>query len=210
MSEVGQSPRTDEAAVALPASVGCTRLSGSWSVQSSPSSWSVRRHRSVLNGVSVPAPFDLDSFLRALERARGRRIAVTTVRTKFPFARSMWWAGADSDHVLVGSNRPRLYRDHLALHGIGHLLYRHTGTSNVTDLARTALTDLDVARVLHHLRRLLYTAEEEHEAEMFASHVLRLAMGCGITGGHRSAGPPNVAAALSAVLEYQPHSGAGR
>ena len=133
---------------------------------------------------------------------------VTAVPTRFAQARAMWCRGATTDHILIGSARPRLHQDHLALHGIGHMLFGHVGRPAVSQAIESVLGETDLAQLRRSLKRVVYTYGEERQAEVFATRVQQL------TGGWVARYPAPASHALplerlSAALEYHPRR-AGR
>jgi hypothetical protein len=183
---------------------GCVRLRRWWSgSESAP--WGgqqVRQCDEVLNDISVPRPFDLSQFRAALEQARSRPLSIIAIRTRFPQLGAMWCQGATMDHILVGSAWPRLQYEHLALHGIGHMVFGHRGSPAVAQPIHSILSKSDLARLRWQPARVVYTPEEERQAEVFATRVRQLADVW--TPHERADAPLALLARLSSVLEYQP------
>ncbi|MCZ7373520.1 hypothetical protein [Micromonospora sp. WMMC250] len=146
----------------------------------------------------------MDEFCTELERARGRPLVVTAVRTRQTAARAMWCRGATTDHILIVSALPRLHRDHLVLHGIGHMVFDHVGSPAVDRNIRKALHSADMTSPRRDLKRVVYTHREEHQAEVFATRVLQLTNGW-VAPKPSSGSQTQVLEQLSSVLEY--HAG---
>ncbi|MEH0822716.1 MULTISPECIES: hypothetical protein [unclassified Micromonospora] len=174
---------------------GCARLRRWW-LPADPAG-GPGEHDRLLREVTVPRPFDLRRFVAELARARGRRLVVTTVPTRLPEPRALWCRRGDTDHVLVGATRSGHHRDHLALHGIGHLLLDHRGVPAVAGTLVEFLGTGTLDRLRAQLTRLTCTAEQEREAELFATRVQLLA-----AAGPRRAG---LAARLRAVRDGYTH-----
>ncbi|MGC4806135.1 hypothetical protein [Micromonospora sp. DT233] len=151
----------------------------------------------------MPAPFALHDFCAELQRLRGRTLVVTAVRTRSAGAQALWCKGATTDHILVGSALPRPHRDHLALHGIGHMVFEHVGGPAVGHALGDALSKSVVARLRLARKRVVYTRREERQAEVFATRVQQLA-GVWTTRNTPSAPHALLLERLSSVLEQRP------
>ncbi|PZG07775.1 hypothetical protein C1I95_30655 [Micromonospora craterilacus] len=183
---------------------GCVRLARWWQREETTSTryvHQVRRCDEALHGLVVPHPFALTGFIAELARRRGRPLVVRALRTRRGESRAVWCRGARTDHILVSSPRPRLHRDHLVLHGIGHMLLGHVGGPVVAAGLAQVLGAADAARLARQGRRAVYTLDEEWQAEVFATRVQQLA---GLRNTHPSAAPEAVLARLSATLERAP------
>jgi hypothetical protein len=183
---------------------GCVRLRRWWN-SSESATWGgqqVRRCDEVLNHITVPRPFDLSQFRVALEQARGRPLSIIAVRTRFPQPQAMWCQGATVDHILVGSAWPLLQYEHLALHGIGHMVFGHRGSPAVAQTVHSVLNKSELARLRWQPAHVVYTPEEERQAEVFATRVRQLADIW--TPREHAEAPLALLARLSSVLEYQP------
>ncbi|MEU8088642.1 hypothetical protein AB0B57_34145 [Micromonospora sp. NPDC049101] len=189
-----------------PVTAGCVRLQSWWCHDNQTTAWNeqqIRRCDEVLHSLTMPATFSVGEFCAELQRARGRRLVVKAVRTCQAEARAMWCRGATTDHILIGSALPRLHRDYLVLHGIGHMVFAHVGSPAVGRDIRRALHVADMASLRRDLKRVVYTHREEHQAELFATRVLQ------VTNGWVAPKPPSgsqtlLLAQLSSVLEYHP------
>ncbi|SCF27890.1 hypothetical protein GA0074696_4028 [Micromonospora purpureochromogenes] len=148
---------------------GCVRLRRWW-LPADPAD-GPGEHDRLLREITVPRPFDLRRFVLEVARARGRRLVVSSVPTRLPEPRAMWCRRGDTDHVLVGATPSRHHRDHLALHGIGHLLLGHQGVPAVAGAIVEFLGAGTLDRLRAQLTRLTCTDEQEREAELFATRV---------------------------------------
>ncbi|MET8042546.1 hypothetical protein ABZU25_17020 [Micromonospora sp. NPDC005215] len=189
-----------------PVTAGCVRLQSWWWYDDQTTAWNerqIRRCDEVLHSLSMPATFTVGEFCAALQRARGRPLVVRAVRTRQAEARAMWCRGATTDHILIGSDLPLLHRDHLVLHGIGHMVFAHVGSPAVGRDIKKALHAADMANLRRGLKRVVYTHREEHQAEVFASRVLQLANGW-VAPKPPSGSQTLLLEQLSSVLEYHP------
>ncbi|WP_444951002.1 hypothetical protein [Micromonospora ureilytica] len=188
-----------------PVTAGCVRLQGWWWYDDRTAAWNeqqIRRCDEVLHSLAMPAAFTLGDVCAELQRVRGRPLVVTVVRMHRAGARALWCRGATTDHILVGSALPRLHRDHLVLHGIGHMVFDHIGRPAVgRDISR-ALQAADMARLRRSLKRVVYTQREEHQAEVFATRVLQLTKSW--VAPKPSGSQTLLREQLSSVLEYHP------
>ncbi|MEV4210186.1 hypothetical protein [Micromonospora sp. NPDC049662] len=189
-----------------PVTAGCVRLQSWWWYDDRTAArykHQIRRCDGILRSLSISLPFTVDDFCAELQRARGRPLIVRVVQTRQADARAMWCRGATTDHILIGSAPPRLHRDHLVLHGIGHMVFDHIGRPAVARDIRNALRAADMASLRRSLKRVVYTQHEEHEAEVFATRLLELS-----DGWLMPKRPPEahtlLLEQLSTVLEYQP------
>ncbi|MFF5175408.1 hypothetical protein ACFY3U_22635 [Micromonospora sp. NPDC000089] len=188
-----------------PATAGCVRLQSWWSHDDPTAAWQerqIRRCDAILHGLAVATPFTVDDLCTVLERVRGRQLVVSTLRTRHTDARAMWCRGATTDHILLGSAHPRLHRDHLILHGIGHMIFDHVGSPAVGRDIRKVLPAADGAGMRRGVKRVVHTQREERQAEVFATRVLQLSDTWGAPE------PPTESRALleqlSSALEYHP------
>ncbi|MEH0981499.1 hypothetical protein [Micromonospora sp. CPCC 205556] len=132
-------------------------------------------HDHLLDGIALPRPFDLRRFVAQLARSRGRRLVVTVAPTRLPEPRAIWCRGADADHIVVGRTRSGAHRDHLVLHGVGHMLLGHQGLPTVAGPLADFLGPGTLDRLRGQLTRLTCTVEQERQAELFATRVQSLA-----------------------------------
>lgn len=91
-------------------------------------------------GIHVPAPFDMDRFLKHLMQLRGREIVLTPISVR---ADSTTVCGycltlARWDHVFYNQSRSPLHRTHNAVHELAHLMLGHRSVAPLTLAGRTA------------------------------------------------------------------------
>lgn len=88
--------------------------------------------------------------------------------------RGLWISAAERDYLIYERNTSPLHQEHIILHELSHLLCGHTGTATLTEEhARLLFPALDPGMVGRVLGRTGYSTEEEQEAELLASMILR-------------------------------------
>ena len=134
-----------------------------------------------LADLDIPHPFDLVTFCAGLSERRGRRIVLLPTEMTADSPSGLWIRGDRHDYIVFERTTTPLHQTHIALHEIGHLLCEHA--SPVADVHLDRLfPSLDPALVRRALGRAGYSTEEETEAELLASLILRRA--------HLDPGPP--------------------
>ena len=154
-----------------------------------------RRCEGLLATVAVPEPFDLSEFVSALGAERGRAIrvvdlpeegAVDVPRTGDRPACGMVAQLATEDVVFL-EPRDWVYRVHVALHEVAHLVCEHRGEAPA--VARQRLfPDLDPAMVRAVLGRTRYSESQEMEAEAMASILTERLIGGDARSGRSGGG----------------------
>lgn len=150
----------------------------------------------VVAGVSVPEPWDFRAFVNSLGAAPHRPIELIPV-TADPTQPSGLLVSTDrADYIFYAANTTPLHQLHIQWHELAHLLRGHSGTMaldrQVTALLMPSLPASVVERVLG---RTVYSTVEEHEAELFATLIMRR---LGRTQRGRTA-RPDVATALTGL-----------
>lgn len=124
----------------------------------------------------IPTPWDRDEFVANIAQMRGRPITLvpanTTVLADSPCG---LWLARESDDIIVHEIGTSEYHiSQIVCHEIGHMVLGHgLNTSgekySFADLCATFMPDLDLETVNSVLTRREYSAEQEHDAELFAS-----------------------------------------
>ena len=136
-----------------------------------------RRCEAALRAVDIPDPFDVGDFAAIISRRRGRRLTLLAKQTSLGPC-GVWLALPDADYVFYEPHTSALHREHIVLHELGHLLFRHEPTESMDDAVLAELfPTLDRDMVRRVLGRTSYTALEEQEAEMVASLVRQVVDG---------------------------------
>lgn len=120
-----------------------------------------RRCEARLREISLPTPFDLDTFVAGVATRRGRPIA----RYALPLMGGLpglWIETDTADLVYYEQRTSPLHQQHIVLHELGHILLGHRGVRSV-EIGDLTLAELRALRADH------YTRDEEHEAETLAT-----------------------------------------
>ncbi|MDQ1290077.1 MAG: hypothetical protein QG622_3643 [Actinomycetota bacterium] len=130
-----------------------------------------RRCTHLVDGLTIPEPFDLDVFCEQLGRDRGRPISRLVLDLPDGGPCGLLISTDDAEIVLVERRTNEWHQRHIVLHELGHLLWGHDrvttgGTSKVL------FPHLDPSTVQTVLGRTAYSALEERQAEMVASLIL--------------------------------------
>ena len=125
-----------------------------------------------LADLDIPHPFDLATFCASLSERRGRRIVLLPTEMAADSPSGLWIRGERDDYIVFERTTTPLHQTHIALHEIGHLLCEHASPAVHLD---RLFPNLDPALVRRALSRAGYSTDEETEAELLASLILRRA-----------------------------------
>jgi hypothetical protein len=134
----------------------------------------------------IPVPWDRDAFIENVARERGRPIRLIASDTS-AFIESpcgLWLARDDDDLIFHETGTSDYHIDQIVCHEIGHMLLGH-GRERTADqapnleLCRQMLPDIDPATICSVLGRKDFVADQERNAEMFASMVMLAAAEAG-------------------------------
>ncbi|MFI7120892.1 hypothetical protein [Amycolatopsis sp. NPDC049868] len=135
-----------------------------------------RRCRSLADGVTLPEPFDAESFVAELALERGRPIELMQVSVPSNGPCGLLMSTERADYILYPTNTTALHRRHILLHEVGHLLCGHVGADAGADgivldaaAGKALMPNLAPELVRRVLGRTGYSAVEEQEAELLAS-----------------------------------------
>lgn len=132
-----------------------------------------KRCRALIGTLDIPEPFDITEFCHRLERRRGRPIRLVPITAGRGVPCAMWVGTAFTDYIFHDRGISLLHQQHIILHEIGHILFRHQDASPFTQsLARLLMPDLDAELIESMLGRNRYDCQQELEAETFADLVL--------------------------------------
>jgi hypothetical protein len=130
-----------------------------------------KRFAALLHGLDLPTPFTIPQFCDLLAASRGRPIRL--VPSPLPVGQQICGAFAetdDEDWIFYTVGTSPFHQAHVILHEVGHLLLGHHGEELVP---ASLVPDLDLSTVRRLLGRSSYQAEDEREAETFATMVWR-------------------------------------
>jgi hypothetical protein len=128
----------------------------------------------------IPVPWDRDVFIAniAAERGRSIRLVPTDTAALDGGPCGLWLASHDEDVILHETGTSDYHIDQIVCHEIGHMLLGH-GRGHADDHAEPAfdrldelLPDIDPATVRAILGRTDFRADQERDAEMFASMIM--------------------------------------
>ena len=132
-----------------------------------------RRCERLAARIGVPSPFDVHVFVHRVAQMRGRPIELAAMSTGVASPCGLWIATDTIDLIFYEDGTSAPHQRHIVVHELGHLCFEHQGqaTAEQQDLTHQ-FPDLDPALVRRVLARTTVTADEEREAEMFATVVL--------------------------------------
>lgn len=130
-----------------------------------------RRCDAALRGIEIPAPWDLDGFLRSLGDRRGREIVLAEAPELTNSVSAKWWKDRDRDFIFYAPTQSVFYLELNVFHEVGHMLCGHDHPSAGQPFAggdMEALTTApDAARTIFS-RSSRFDSVEEREAEFIA------------------------------------------
>lgn len=132
-----------------------------------------RRCDAILQAVIVPAPWDLDTFLRHCADKRGRPIVLDEAPQLANSVSACWWKDEDADLIFYAPTLSMFYLQLNVFHEIGHMLCGHDRRGDdpkmlaVGDM-EALTTDAGGAVRRMFARDSRFTQIEEQEAEYIA------------------------------------------
>ena len=145
----------------------------------------------------LPQPFDARSLCRLVARRRGRAITLTPMNGEDSGVLGLWVATEKSDMIFYEAATTPPHQEHIILHELGHVLCdHHPAELSANELTRVLMPNLDPAMVHRILGRTSYVAEQEQEAELFASLITRRAQRSAAPGHHTSEVADRITAAF--------------
>ncbi|QEU90625.1 hypothetical protein CP970_06630 [Streptomyces kanamyceticus] len=132
-----------------------------------------QRCQAIVDGLSLPHPFTVESFCTRLAAQRQRPLHLHALPRQAAQAGAcgLWLATDIDDHIFFEQRTARVHQDHIILHEIGHMLFGHQslelgeGWGDAPQL----FGDLSPQLIQRLLARTDYTTRREQEAEMLAS-----------------------------------------
>ena len=134
-----------------------------------------RRCQSVVDGISIPRPFDLERFRGDLAEHRGRPLTLVPLEspTVPGFPSGMWLATSTDDYVFYDARTSGLHQRHIILHEVGHMLFGHDDRQLADNaVLHNAFDAIHPDAIRRLLGRIHYSNVEEQEAEMVATLLL--------------------------------------
>ncbi|MFI6093518.1 hypothetical protein [Streptomyces sp. NPDC051218] len=131
-----------------------------------------QRCQSILDQLSVPRPFSIDTLCQEVSAQRGRPLHLHPLPQQATGKSicGIWLATETDDHIFFEQRTSRAHQEHIVLHEIGHMLFDHSGTDlGHGEASQALLPDLSPQLVRRILGRASYTNHQEQEAEMLAS-----------------------------------------
>lgn len=124
--------------------------------------------------LDLPQPFDLGVFCTRLGRDIGRSIVLMSHSMVIGGLCGAWMRTSKADYVFYEEDTSQLHQQHIVFHEIGHILRAHVpGKELSKDLARTIAAGMKVSDVFRVLGRDSYDEDDEFEAELIATLILR-------------------------------------
>lgn len=124
--------------------------------------------------LDLPIPFDLAEFCVRLGRRIDRDIILMSHAMVIGGLCGTWMRTAKADYVFYEEDTSVLHQRHIVFHEVGHILRRHVpGKELSADLARTIAPGSKVSDVFRVLGRDSYNDDDEFEAELIATLILR-------------------------------------
>jgi hypothetical protein len=158
-----------------------------------------RRCEALVDSLDLSGRVDLANLSSVLGKRRGRPIHLLPLKLPVSGPCGMWVATGTYDAVFFEKNTSLLHQHHIVAHEFGHILADHRMEHVLgSDASRLLLPDLDPALVRRFLGRTNYTEDEEREAEVIASLLVRrMAQDDGLNPS-----PPGELGRLSHSLEH--------
>lgn len=124
--------------------------------------------------LDIPEPFDLESLCHGIGLQRARPIVLMPTPMVFGNLCGLWLGTAKADYVFYEENTSRLHQKHIVCHEIGHLLRGHSASRTLgPDIARALTVAVEPGEVQRVLGRDTYNDDQEFEAELIATLILR-------------------------------------
>lgn len=134
------------------------------------------RCRARLDELDLPRPFDVRALCADLGRRRGRPVELVEMTLPPGAPSGLWLSTGERDYIVYEHATSPLHQEHIILHELSHVLCGHTSVSTLgQERASGLFPQLDPGMIRRVLGRAGYPSEEELEAEMLASMILRRA-----------------------------------
>lgn len=128
-----------------------------------------RRCRAVVDRLSLPDPFDAESFIGMLARERGRPIELIPLPFRPDRPCGLLVTTLRADVIIYSNDTTATHRQHILLHEAAHLLRGHDRGPAAAAGPAMLLPHLSPALIRTVLGRTGYSEPQEREAELIAS-----------------------------------------
>lgn len=133
-----------------------------------------RRCERILDDLAAPHGTDVRALCALVGRQQGKPIHLVAESLPPQSPSGLAVRTARFDAIIYEKRTTPLHQEHIIGHELGHILCGHGTVPMIdSDTSRLLLPDLDPALVQAVLGRSNYTQEQEREAEMIASLILR-------------------------------------
>jgi hypothetical protein len=124
--------------------------------------------------VELPIPFDLAEMCMRLGGQRGKPIMLMATSMAMSTLCGLWLGTAKANYVFYEQDTSALHQQHIVFHEIGHILRCHAPRHILgADIARILVPDVGPGEVQRVLGRDTYNDDDEYEAELIATLLLR-------------------------------------
>jgi hypothetical protein len=134
-----------------------------------------QRCERLIEGLDIPVPFDAGELCGRVAASRGRPIHLHAATMPAGAPCGVLVATPGDDYIIYERGTSQMHQEHIIVHEVGHVVGGHTAAVLNLDTCRLLLPSLDPAIVSLVLARNHYTADQEREAEAFATLVLERA-----------------------------------
>lgn len=166
-----------------------------------------QRCERLLDGLEIRPPFELEAFITALARRRGKQIVLAPRNTIGEAPCGLWLCYPRTDYIVYEATASPAHRQAIVLHEVGHMVCGHgPAWGGHSDLLDTLAPDIDPAERVRIMARSGYTSPEERQAETFASLALARVTPIEIGGSTAPTTDPRVRR-LEAAFSRRPRSG---
>ena len=146
---------------------------------SSSSKTATRRELSkTIRSLSMPEPFSIELFIDLLSEQRDRPIKLLPMSgfSGMGLGFGVWAVTDLEDRIVYEADTTPLHQAQIVGHEVGHMLACHEPKRGAAYLAQTIMPNLDLSLVSSALLRVGYSDEQEKEAELAGSMILRRAL----------------------------------
>jgi hypothetical protein len=120
----------------------------------------------------IPEPWNFRTFIDAINP--NRRIELIPVSTQPGKPCGLLVSTDRADYICYAANTTPLHQLHIQCHEMAHLLRGHTGAAALdAQLAGAMMPSLPASVIERVLGRTVYSADDEHDAELLASLIMR-------------------------------------